>query len=70
VALLDDRRRHAEAATKQEAPSSMITSIAAFTRSGSAASMSTPKGFFVSLRTRRIWSRMRSGGDAAMPSVP
>ena len=52
------------------APSSMITSIACIIESGSAASRSTPKGFCVRSRTRRISRRMPSGPSPAMPSVP
>jgi hypothetical protein len=53
-----------------EAPSSMITSIAASTWSGSAARRSTPKGLSVRLRTWRISSRISSGERPTMPRVP
>ena len=56
---------------KHDAPSSMITSMARSIVSGSAASRSTPKGFWRSrARTLRISSRIRSGPSEAMPRVP
>ena len=57
-------------ATKDEAPSSMITSTAATRLSGEAARRSTPKGPSVRLRTLRICSRMKSGPCPAMPRTP
>ena len=53
-----------------DAPSSMITSMAASMLSGRAASRSTPKGLSVRSRTARISSRICSGVQPTMPSVP
>ena len=57
-------------ATKALAPPAMITSTAAVSASGVAASRSTPNGLSVISRTRRICSAMKSGPRPAMPRTP
>jgi hypothetical protein len=55
---------------KAVAPSSMMMSAVFSNDSGTAASRSTPNGFFVSWRTRRICVRISSVLRPAMPKVP